>query len=100
MPWYRFHAHHGAGHQCTTEWYRWYSGHLPNAELKFIIENYCRVNYLDNYIAVMRLVYKLPIAEKIRQQDEAQASVYSASQFLKAVKATKTLKRKPNAIRH
>ena len=100
MPWYRFHAIHGPGHQSTTEWYKWYNYSLTNYDLDDVIGHYCNANYLRNYIAVMRLVHKLPANVHANMLKGAVSNVKGARRALKAVKDTEILKRKPRAIQH
>lgn len=36
MPWYKFHADHGPGHQSHTEFYRFYIEPLDNESRKYV----------------------------------------------------------------
>jgi len=68
MPWYKFYAMHGPGHQGTTEAYRFYEKPLSRGDREEVWENWVYREGFENAVGRpgVRLIRRLP--EKVRQE--------------------------------
>lgn len=85
MPWYKFHANHGGGHQSHTEEYFFFETPLRKADRKAEWENwiYDRRFGGDSSIGDVKLVRKLP--EKVREA-KLQTAVFKLASAQKMIK--------------
>lgn len=93
MPWYKFYASHGPGHQSETIFYRWYDEVL-NKDLR---DEFWQDAFRENEwpIGGVRLCAKLP--EKVHREeiDRHNRRIKSAQYMLKVLARTKTCKPHP-----
>lgn len=62
--WYKFWAHHGPGHQSSTEWYEWHSRKLHKSDIEYIFEQ--RFAHSSQCTGWHKIVRRLPA--KVRME--------------------------------
>jgi hypothetical protein len=66
MPWYKFTARHGPGHQSHDESYQFFVEPIKTkADREYHWEDWVQRNYWDDSVGGIRLVRKLPEAVRL-----------------------------------
>lgn len=67
MPWYKFHAIHGPGHQGHTAEYLWYDHTPSKAERRELWDDWVNRERLDDAVGSVMPVKELPEPERLAQ---------------------------------
>ena len=89
MPWYRFYADHGPGHQGQTEKFAYYDESWDEEDLQSEWDDWCQQNWLEDAIGDVELVKELPEEKRQEQIRKYRSRVQNAIKMLTILKADK-----------
>ena len=87
MPWYRFIAHHGPGHQSTTVLYEWFDSQLSRLRQRAAFDRLFEDK--DGPVGIVKMVRSLPKEERERKADGFRGQIAYAERMLRRLKETK-----------
>lgn len=89
MPWYRFYADHGPGHQGQSEKFVYADESWDAEDLESEWEDWCQQNWLEDATGDVELVKELPEEERQEQIKGYRGRVRRAIKILTILKADK-----------
>ena len=76
MPWYKFSADHGPGHQSRSESYQFFVEPIETkADKEYHWEDWVQRNFWDDAVGDVRLVRKLPETVRLEKLASAKTKV-------------------------
>lgn len=82
MPWYKFSAHHGGGHQSKSEEYVWFDTIPDNEQLEIDWDDWVINEQFENPVGDAVLIAELPENVKLRKISEYERCIERAKRML------------------